>query len=41
MKPQHFLALAFAQVLWGALQIGTPRLLKLDEIDIPKDARLP
>ena len=30
-----------AQVLWGALQIGSPRLLKLDEIDIPKDARLP
>jgi L-ribulose-5-phosphate 4-epimerase len=32
---------ANAQVLHGALQLGEPRLLTLDEIDIPADARLP
>ena len=32
---------ANAQVLFGALQLGSPRLLRLDEIAIPPDARLP
>jgi L-ribulose-5-phosphate 4-epimerase len=32
---------ANAQVLWGALQIGTPHLLVLKDIVIPEGARLP
>ncbi len=32
---------ANAQVLWGALSLGTPNILALEDIVIPEDARLP
>ncbi len=32
---------ANAQVLWGALSLGTPNILSLENIVIPQDARLP
>ena len=45
-KPGAWLALpnadgANAQVLFGALQLGTPNILELDHIVIPEGARLP